>query len=113
MQQQMQQHQLGFPVIADPEQALYALYGVEASWLGFLRGAMQVKKYNEAKALGFAGGAMDGNKARLPADFLLDEQLTVARTFYGQRIDEHLPIGELKQWLEGGQVGKMQLGLEH
>ena len=41
----------------------------------------------------------DGNHLQLPADFLLNPDLTIARAYYGRDIGDHLPLNEIEQFL--------------
>jgi thioredoxin-dependent peroxiredoxin len=81
--------------IADPEQALYARYGVETSTLKFLRSMS-----NGVIAKGKAGTALahkplakqDGNTTRIEADFLIDERGILEKVHYGRFVGDHLPL---------------------
>jgi thioredoxin-dependent peroxiredoxin len=88
-----------FPVTADPDGGLYRLYGVESSWLGFLRGSLRVGALATAASRGFLPGPMDGPKARIPADFLIDPDLVIQIAYYGTDIGDHLPLPNIRQWL--------------
>lgn len=95
-----------FPLIADPDCRLYRLYGVESSWSGFLKGGLRVGALATAMAKGFLPGPMDGDKTRIPADFLIDPDLVIQTTYYGKDIGDHLPLPAIRQWLEQTSSGK-------
>ncbi len=80
--------ELPFPIIPDPERKLYKLYGVESSWLGFIMGGPTIMK---ALWNGFLPGKMEGDKAIIPADFLINPDGTIHTVYYGKNIGDHLP----------------------
>jgi thioredoxin-dependent peroxiredoxin len=88
-----------FSMIPDPDGRLYRLYGVESSWSGFLKGSLRVGALATATARGFLPGPMDGNKARIPADFLISPDLIIQTAYYGNDIGDHLPLPNIRQWL--------------
>lgn len=88
-----------FAMIADPDCRLYRLYGVESSWGGFLKGSLRVGALATAAARGFLPGPMDGDKARIPADFLIGPDLIIHTAYYGNDIGDHLPLPNIHQWL--------------
>jgi peroxiredoxin len=91
-----------FPILCDPEEALYALYGLEASLVGFLAPS-NLKELRQAKKLGFpALGPMEGTKTRLPADFLIDAGGVIRDAFYGSRTAESIPFERVAQFGRGG-----------
>jgi peroxiredoxin len=88
---------LPFPVVADPTFALYARYGVGSSWLGLTASAILPSfyaAYARAMRFGFWGGAIDGEVARMPADFLIFSDGTVRAAHYGRTIGDHLSLDE-------------------
>ena len=91
-----------FPIIADPNHEIYQRYGVTPSWLGFGK-AIAFKLPMAFQAVfekGFLPGRMDGDKAMIPADFLITPEQTIHRAFYGSDIGDHLPIKEIQSFLE-------------
>jgi len=95
-----------FPLVADPDHRIYRLYGVESSWSGFLKGALRVGSLATATARGFLPGPMDGHKHLIPADFLIDSRLVIRKAYYGDDIGDHLPLADIRQWLERASAGK-------
>jgi len=89
-----------FPVIADPARDLYRLYGVDSSWVGFIRGSLRLSSVTSALMKGFWPGKMEGIKSMVPADFLIGPDLTVQVAYYGSDIGDHLPIDKIYQWLD-------------
>lgn len=80
-----------FPIVCDPDEKLYRLYGLEASLAGYLS-PKNLPLMAEALKEGFLPGTMHGTKTRLPADFLIDETGRVVETFYAPVIGEHIPF---------------------
>ena len=88
-----------FPIIADPSREVFRLYGVESSWKGVLRTGRRVATLMSALKNGFIPGKMEGSKALLPADFLVDCDLIVKEAYYGKDIGDHLPMEIIRQFI--------------
>ena len=95
-----------FPLLLDPAGEVYARYGLSTSWIGLARGAMRRSVYREARRRnlgiwrmlqGFF--ALDGRKARLPADFVLGPEQTIRIAYYGQDTGDFLPFSTLDNYL--------------
>lgn len=87
-----------FPLLCDPDEALYALYGLSHSKLGMMHPANAVG-LARAASQGFLPGAMDGTVDRLPADFLLDADSKIVDAYYAKRIGEHIPFERVEAFL--------------
>jgi peroxiredoxin len=89
-------------LVADPRFALYRAYGVETSWprmlLSFARPGFYVDWVRSMRH-GFWGG-VDMQMAKLPADFLIAPDGTVARAHYGRDIGDHLSLSEIETFVE-------------
>ncbi len=86
-----------FPLIADPDLTLYDTYGVRPSW----KGMFYPRVFMRAIQATFAGQLslkIDGPKAMVPADFLLDPEGLVWRSYYGQAISDHIPFGDVREF---------------
>ncbi len=85
-----------FPLIGDPEQRLYRVWGVERGWLGLVK-AGTVDLVNSLRALraGYLPGRIDGPMNRLPADFLVDASGRLAEVHYGSHAGDHLPLARI------------------
>jgi peroxiredoxin len=84
-----------FPLIADPGRRLYALYGVERSWPRLVMSVVLpsfLVAAVKASALGYWGGRVDGEWARMPADFLIGPGGRVLVAHYGAHIGDHLRV---------------------
>lgn len=94
-----------FPIIADPQAALYALYGVESS-SAKVAATMTMPVANEviqaAAAHGFALTPEEGsNFDRMPADFLLAHDQRVIAAHYADYVMDHMPWARIEQELRG------------
>lgn len=87
-----------FPIVCDPDEKLYALYGLEASLAGYLS-PKNLPLAAKALKEGFTPGTMHGTKTRLPADFLIDENGKVVDTFYADTIGGHIPFERIDAFL--------------
>jgi thioredoxin-dependent peroxiredoxin len=82
-----------FPLLADPDEKLYQLYGLETSWLGTLH-PKNLCGLLQAHRQGFRIGKMEGSLNRVPGDFLIDEEGRIHTSFYGEKIGDHLSVDE-------------------
>ncbi len=89
-----------FPLIADPDEGLYARYGLGKSLLGFAA-PRNLAKAMEAARAGFMPGVPDGTVTRLPADFLIDPSGVIHEVFYAPEIGEHIPFERVEAFVEG------------
>jgi len=90
-----------FPLISDPEEVLYGLYGLDASTLGFFHpGNLPLLK--NAFQLGFKMGKREGTVTRIPADFLVNSDGTIHTAFYGDKIGDHIPFESVMKFAVGG-----------
>lgn len=87
-----------FPVIGDPKLILYKKYGVEKSFWKMLASSFKKQPKQAMKKgskLFTKKYKRDGNLARLPADFIIDENGILKAVHYGTNIGDHLPITEI------------------
>ncbi len=97
MEQYVGKQEVPFPLIPDPERKIYKLFGVEKSWIKFIKGGL-TKTLNKAHKKGFKTGKREGQVNLVPADFLI-ENLVIKRAYYGNSIADHLPLKEIYQFL--------------
>jgi peroxiredoxin len=87
-----------FRVVADPQRLLYGQFGVQPSWpkllTSFLRPSF-VLAYAKSLLYGFWGGAVDGELARMPADFVIDGRGGVVLVRYGKHIGDHVLVTDV------------------
>jgi len=86
-----------FPLIPDPERRLYRLYGVESSWLKYVLAA---GPFLGSLLRGYRPGKADGDKALVPADFLIDRNGIIQTAFYGRHIGDHIPLEKIDRFLK-------------
>lgn len=88
-------------MIPNPDQSLYQLYDIERDggklMKGMFHGAMG--KMKKGKRLFKKKIKQDGNADRISADFLIDENGNIKTVYYGKYIGDHLPIENIKQFL--------------
>lgn len=101
LRQYVGRQQAPFPLIPDPEQRLYALYGVGYSWTGFLKAwATRLPEIGRlVLGQGFLPGSVEGGIHRIPADFIIDPQGRIAEAYYGRDIGDHLPMERIDRLL--------------
>lgn len=87
-----------FPIVSDPDEKLYALFGLEASLSGYISPANAPIMVDAVKA-GFLMGTMHGTKTRLPADFLIDAQGQLVEAFYAPIIGAHIPFERVERFV--------------
>jgi peroxiredoxin len=89
-----------FPIVSDPERKIYRLYRVESSWGGFARSLTNLSRWHDAiNRHKFRPGRMEGDKALIPADFLIGPDLVIKNAFYGKDIGDHLPLADIEAFL--------------
>ncbi len=87
-----------FPLVSDPEEKLYKIYGLEASLGAFLSPRNLAFGLEAAKA-GFMAVDPDGTKTRIPADFLIGPDGVIRDVFYGEIIADHIPIDRVDRFI--------------
>lgn len=91
-----------FPLIPDPDQTLYALYGVGHSWTGFLKAwATRLPEIGRSVVgQGYLPGSVEGGIHRIPADFVIDPCGQIVEAYYGHDIGDHLPVERIEAYLQ-------------
>ena len=90
-----------FPLVADPNQAIYRDFGVTTSWRGLLKSMVLPSFYRDwirSMRHGFWGGA-DMQMAKMPADFLVGADGRLLRVHYGRDIGDHLSLADIENAL--------------
>ncbi len=96
-----------FPIIADRARVAYSLYGLETSVLGTIRAPLihgAVYREAEQRQLGVWKLlqnvlALDGKKARMPAEFLIGPDQRIQRAYYGRDAGDFLMFSEIEEFL--------------
>lgn len=101
LRQYVGRQQVPFPLIPDPDQRLYGLYGVGHGWAGFLTAwAMRLPEIGRSVlGRGFLPGSVEGGIHRIPADFLVSTDGRLAMAYYGRNIGDHLPLECIERYL--------------
>jgi peroxiredoxin len=87
-----------FPIVADPTLKIYRLYGVETSVLGMLRGLFRFADFSEAARKDLMFFNPHNDIALLPAEFLINPDLTIHTAYYGRDIGDHLDLAVVEQF---------------
>jgi thioredoxin-dependent peroxiredoxin len=83
-----------FYFVADPENTLYDRYGVERSMLKIMKGLFHglLAKVREGNTHYDRPLKQDGHANRVPAEFVIRENGTIATAHYGSFLGDHLPL---------------------
>ncbi len=87
-----------FPLVSDPHEKLYMLYGLRASVAGLIGRDVGLRTV-QAAALGFLPGPTDGTITRLPGDFLIDEEGIVRHVHNGEDVADHIPFERVLEFI--------------
>jgi peroxiredoxin Q/BCP len=88
-------------MIPNPDQSLYQLYDIDKSMGKVMKGLFHgaLGKVKKGKKLFKHEIKTDGSSERISADFLIDESGKINTAYYGKFLGDHLPITEIKQFL--------------
>lgn len=89
---------LPFTVIGDPTLKLYKAYRVEKSFWKMVTSAFKhqpMEAMRKGNKLFSKKQKRDGNRARVPADFIIDENGVITDVHYGTNIGDHMPINKI------------------
>ncbi len=86
-----------FHFVADPQNKLYHLYGVERSMMKVMRGLFHglMSKVREGTRLFRKPMKQDGHMDRVPAEFVIDDKGKISVAHYGRFVGDHLPVADL------------------
>ncbi len=87
-----------FTIIPDPKLEIYQKYGIEESRSGMFKAMIKPVKMIKIMTSGFFNMKSIMDKALIPADFLIDEQQTIYKVYYGKDYGDHLPIEDIIKW---------------
>ena len=97
-----------FPIVADPQAQLYALYGVEASEAKVAKTMSMPETQATIGAAAAQGFVLtpeaDSNFNRMPADFLIGPDLIVQRAHYAEYVMDHLPFETIEHFLHSQEL---------
>lgn len=84
-----------FPVVADPDGQLYALYGIERSFAKKLKAILTrlPELWRGLRLVGLAG--LNTNNI-VPADFIVNRHGQIVEAYYGKDAGDHIPLDRLE-----------------
>lgn len=88
-----------FPIIADPEEKYYKMYGIEKSFAGKMKAMLRVGAMMKIVAKGFFSMKAMKDEDTLPADFLINENGAIELAYYGKDFGDHLDFKIIKNWI--------------
>jgi len=91
-----------FHFVADPQNRLYNLYGVQRSAIKVFRGLFHglLNKVKAGSALFEKPMKQDGHLDRIPAEFLIDERGKLSLVHYGKFVGDHLPLKLILDYIQ-------------
>ena len=84
-----------FAIIPDPTLKFYTKYGVEQSPFGMLKTMLKPLKMIKMMQSGFFNLKSGKDKPIVPADFLIDENQMILKTYYGKDFGDHMSIEDI------------------
>ncbi|MBI3179024.1 MAG: redoxin domain-containing protein [Deltaproteobacteria bacterium] len=84
-------NKVAFPLLSDPEEAVYALYGLETSLAGFLS-PRNLPGLVRGLREGYSLTKSHGSRTRIPGDFLISEDGAIATAYYGAAISDGIDL---------------------
>lgn len=100
LREHAERHHSPFPVLADSTGGAYALYGIEHSVAGMLKG-MFLRMPTMLYAMfgkGYIPRKIEGSMTTMPADFLVDANGVIRHANYGKDEGDHLPFADVKRF---------------
>lgn len=92
-----------FHILSDPDGSIHAMYGVENSAekvQATMESPLLQASVEAALAIGFPLKPQPGsNFERIPADFLINRDLTIHTVHYGNLVFDHLPFESIDRFL--------------
>jgi peroxiredoxin len=88
-----------FPIIPDPDERIYKLFGVGSGGLGALLAPRTLQRGIQATLKGHRQGKMEGNTWQLPGDFIVDPQGVLKLARMGRDMGDNLSPDKLLSYL--------------
>ncbi len=99
LQKHASRHQPPFPILADPDNKYYKMYGIEHSISGVVKGMVtRLPTLIKGMSKGYLPTTLKGSITTMPADFLVDREGTIQTAYYGKDEGDHLPIKEVRSF---------------
>lgn len=93
-----------FSIIPDEDLTFHQDYLVERSFFKGLKALFRFKSFAEIRKLGLQNFDASKDDNLVPADFLIDEDLNIAKAYYGSDYGDHIPMSEIYNWLKTSNV---------
>jgi thioredoxin-dependent peroxiredoxin len=103
MKEYLGENSYPFHFVADPQNKIYNLYGVERSLLKVMRGLFHglMNKARLGTKLFKKPMKQDGHVTRIPAEFVIDGQAKLTLVHYGRFVGDHLQMNSLSPAITG------------
>jgi peroxiredoxin len=88
-----------FPIIADPEEIFYKMYGLEKSFAGKMKAMLRIGAMMKIFANGFFNMKALKDENMLPGDFLINEDGSIEVAYYGKDFGDHIDFRIINDWL--------------
>lgn len=88
-----------FPIVADPEETFYKMYGLEKSFAGKMKAMLRVGAMMKIFANGFFNMKALKDEDMLPGDFLINEDGSIEVAYYGKDFGDHIDFRIINDWL--------------
>jgi len=88
-----------FPLVSDPDLKLYDRFDVRPNMLGLFYPRVFLTAIRAVLA-GLFSLKIDGPKAMVPADFLVDPEGLVWKAYYGAAVSDHIPFEDVRAFGE-------------
>lgn len=88
-----------FPIIADPEEKYYKMYGLEKSFAGKIKAMLRFGAMMKIFAKGFFNMKAMKDENTLPGDFLINENGKIEIAYYGKDFGDHLDFKIINNWI--------------
>jgi len=100
LREHAERHHSPFPVLADEHRFYHALYGIEHSFSGMLKGMIfrMPTLLHALFAKGYLPLKIKGSMTAMPAEFLVDASGIIRLAYYGRDEGDHLPFEQIRQF---------------
>lgn len=88
-----------FPIIADPEEKYYKMYGLEKSFSGKMKSMLRIGAWVKIFSNGFFSMKSMKDVNTLPGDFLINENGAIELAYYGKDFGDHLDLKKINNWI--------------
>lgn len=88
-----------FPIIADPGEKYYKMYGLEKSFAGKIKAVFRIGEMMKIFANGFFNMQALKNDNTLPGDFLINGDGTIELAYYGKDFGDHIDFEVINNWI--------------